>query len=139
MNSLKDIAIFVAKKLDFFRILPKNYLKNKNTFQKMLWSLHNRIYREHGFARIITIYGFNKKWQCFQICQYLLKMVAILFVTMETGGLAEKSYIYILLSKTNFMHWAKKMNCLHKLKNNPIYLPYLALTHICWNVLWPTC
>ena len=78
--------------------------------------MHNRLYREHGFARIITIYGFNKKWQCFQICQYLLKMAAILFVTMETGGLAEKSSIYILLSKTHFMHWAEKIELFAQIK-----------------------
>ncbi len=81
----------------------------------MLFSLHNRIYREHGFARIITN-GLNKKWQCLQICQYLLKMVAILFVTMETEGLAEKSSIYILLSKTHFMHWAEKIELFAQIK-----------------------
>ena len=64
---------------------------------------------EHGFARIIIIYVFNKEWQCFQICQYLLKMADILFVTMETGGLADKSLIYFLLSKTHCILLAEKI------------------------------
>ena len=42
-------------------------------------------------SRIIMISLLNKKWYRFSICQYLFKMMAILFVTMETGGLAEQS------------------------------------------------
>ena len=53
------------------------------------------MFSEHGFARIIIIYVFNKEWQCFQICQYLLKMADILFVTMETGvWLTKVQYIF---------------------------------------------
>ena len=43
-------------------------------------------------------------------------MADILFVTMETGGLAEKSSIYFLLNKTHSIHLAEKkfMNCTQK-------------------------
>ena len=44
--------------------------------------------------KIIIIYMFNKERQCFSICQYLLKMADILFVAMETGGLAEEFNIF---------------------------------------------
>ena len=69
---------------------------------------------EHGFARIIIIYVFNKEW--FSICQYLLKKVDILFVTMETGCLAEKCSIYFLFSKTHSIHLAKKIARFAKIK-----------------------
>ena len=75
----------------------------------MLWPLYSRMCTEHGFARIIIICMFNKEWQCFQICQYLLKMADILFVTMETGGLADKHSIYFLLSKTHSILLADKI------------------------------
>ena len=77
---------------------------------------------EHGFARIIIIYVFNKEWQCFQICQYLFKMVDILFVTMETGGLADKSSLYFLLSKTHSILLAEKIARFAQIKKLS-YLP----------------
>ena len=57
-----------------------------------------------GLPCLIVIYVFNKG-----IVSKLHKMVDILFVTMETGGLAEKSSIYFLLSKTHSIHLADKI------------------------------
>ena len=84
INSSKDKHVFVAK-IMFFFTLPKKLFQKIKTFLQMLWSLYSRMCTEHGFARIIIIYVFNKEWQCFQNCQYLLKTADILFVTMETG------------------------------------------------------
>ena len=43
-------------------------------------------------------------------------MVAILFVTMETGGLAEKSSIYFLLSMTYSTNWPDKISLTIQIK-----------------------
>ena len=56
-------------------------------------------------------------------------MVAILFVTMETGGLAEKSSIYFLLSMTHSTNWPEKISQTAN-KKNPAELPYLTLTRL---------
>ena len=55
--------------------------------------------------------------QGFEYCIHLIllnlpkfaQMVAIVFVTMETGGLAENHSIYFLLSKTHSTVWAEKI------------------------------
>ena len=56
-------------------------------------------------------------------------MADILFVTMETGGLADKSSIYFLLSKTHSILLAEKLQDLHQKKNYPIYLLFVALNN----------
>ena len=53
-------------------------------------------------------------------------MVAILFVTMETGGLAKKSYF--LLSMTHSTNWPEKIILTMQIKKNPTKLPCLTLT-----------
>ena len=105
-------------------------------FKQVLWSLYSRMCTEHGFARIIIIYVFNKEWQCFKIFENLLKMADILFVTMETGGLPDKCSIYFLISNTHSILLAKKIARFAQIKKS--YLPAvcgLKLLNMCFHYI----
>ena len=99
----------------------------------MLWSLY--MCTEHGFARIIIIYVFNKEWQCFQICQYFLKMADILFVTMETGVWLTKVQYIIYSVRPILYFWPKKIARFAQIKKLS-YLPAVCGLNYCFHSSW---